>query len=105
MRPWYPEFRSKRCKKFNPQTAQINEDGTNFSQRDFEELKRQQDNKCQVCGIEPDKLVVDHDHSSGIVRGLLCGACNSGLGFLKDSIKIAVSAAKYLRKYRCYKNN
>ncbi|MFD9685211.1 endonuclease domain-containing protein [Kitasatospora sp. NPDC059146] len=33
---------------------------------------------CQLCGVLPG-AVVDHDHFSGLVRGLLCGVCNTGL--------------------------
>jgi hypothetical protein len=56
---------------------------------------------CAICGINPiytahKKLVVDHSHTRGHVRGLLCGTCNTGIGMLKDSIAILKSAIKYL---------
>ena len=44
---------------------------------------------CQLCGSE-DKLVPDHCHETGKVRGVLCGSCNRALGVLgdtKDSIQ------------------
>jgi hypothetical protein len=39
---------------------------------------------------------VDHDHSTGAVRGLLCGACNKAIGLLKDNPQLARSIASYL---------
>ena len=40
---------------------------------------------------------VDHDHDTGLVRGLLCSKCNSGIGYLKDSLAITESAFFYLQ--------
>src|SRR3990167_8674049 len=56
---------------------------------------------CAICGGgNPGKgrrnLSIDHDHVTGIVRGLLCNRCNSGIGYLGDNAATAVSAARYL---------
>ena len=51
---------------------------------------------CSICGRE-DKMVVDHDHLSGNVRGLLCNHCNRGLGHFRDNIGFLESAIKYLK--------
>lgn len=52
---------------------------------------------CAICRQESDKpLVVDHDHGSGKVRGLLCNACNTGLGFFKDDPAALATAITYL---------
>lgn len=66
-----------------------------------------QDHKCAICSIllvtsrsskgSRDAMVVDHDHSTGVVRGLLCRQCNVGIGNLKDDHEIVESAARYLR--------
>ena len=40
---------------------------------------------CEVCGTQTQKLVVDHDHATGKVRGWLCLHCNCALGYAKDS--------------------
>lgn len=40
------------------------------------ELDRLQDGCCGICGRRCDSLVVDHDHTSGFIRGLLCASCN-----------------------------
>ena len=50
---------------------------------------------CAVCSnIEP--LVVDHDHKTGQVRGLLCNHCNRGLGHFRDNPQLLELARMYL---------
>ena len=39
---------------------------------------------CAICGLRPARLYVDHCHSSGRVRGLLCSNCNFAVGELGD---------------------
>ena len=39
---------------------------------------------------------IDHDHGTSKVRGLLCGMCNPGLGWMKDSATVLRNAAGYL---------
>lgn len=54
-----------------------------LSPQGYQELLTKQDGRCAVCGREPDvntPLVVDHDHTTNVVRGLLCGPCNISLG-------------------------
>ena len=51
---------------------------------------------CSICGSS-DPLVVDHDHQTGSVRGLICNTCNTGLGKLGDNIEMLEKAILYLR--------
>jgi len=53
---------------------------------------------CAVCGDVLSKPYVDHDHDTGHVRGLLCGPCNSAIGFLKERPSIIRAAANYLER-------
>ena len=62
-------------------------------------------NQCQVCGKAGSeangrgatgRLAVDHDHTTGELRGLLCHRCNTALGLLNDSPEIAHQAFRYL---------
>ena len=51
--------------------------------------------QCVICGSE-EKLVVDHDHKTGQIRGMLCNHCNRGLGHFKDDPMLLEFAAQYL---------
>ena len=59
-----------------------------------------QNGKCKICGIHQDvlskKLVIDHDHNTSIIRGLLCDKCNRGLGHFNDNIDVLKIALNYL---------
>lgn len=59
-----------------------------------------QKGKCAICYQRPKSrnLCVDHCHTSGKIRGLLCANCNHGLGNFKDNPKILRRAANYLKK-------
>ena len=67
---------------------------------DYDQLLFNQGGFCAICkGLETGHLgrfVVDHDHMTGKVRGLLCWSCNVGIGHLKDNPEILISAAYYL---------
>ena len=52
---------------------------------------------CPICGSE-EPLVVDHDHSTGKVRGLICQPCNKGLGFFRDNTEAMKNAINYLEQ-------
>lgn len=70
----------------------------NLTIEQLEDMKIAQNNQCAICGINPkDNLVVDHNHITGKVRGLLCSSCNKGLGFFKDNIQRLQSAIVYLQ--------
>jgi len=61
---------------------------------------------CAVCripaeasrGRNPGRLVIDHDHITGVVRGLLCSPCNTAIGLFQDSPTLLKSAENYLLK-------
>lgn len=65
----------------------------------YDELLARQGGGCAICGVGPgDKsLHVDHDHSTGTVRGILCSRCNRGIGNFGDDPDRLVQAAYYLK--------
>jgi hypothetical protein len=52
---------------------------------------------CEICSSSY-RLVVDHDHSTGGLRGVLCSHCNLLVGLLENTTKLAAAMA-YIRKY------
>jgi hypothetical protein len=60
----------------------------------------EQEGRCAICGDElsEDVFRIDHDHRTGKVRGLLCVSCNTGIGLLKDSQEVLLSAVQYLKE-------
>ena len=65
-----------------------------ISDEDLKTLKATTE-ECVICGsTEP--LVVDHDHDTGDVRGMLCNHCNRGLGHFRDDPTLLEFAAQYL---------
>ena len=66
-------------------------------------MAEKQNYGCAICNTKdnfvaqnPDRLFVDHCHTTGKVRGLLCYHCNTLLGLSKDSVSILNRAIKYL---------
>lgn len=58
-----------------------------------------QNGKCVICGQE-NKLVLDHNHDTHVIRDFLCNFCNTGLGYLKNNESIIANAAEYLKRHR-----
>lgn len=57
---------------------------------------------CAICGVEEGekRLSMDHDHSTGKFRFWLCGNCNHGIGYFKDSPKLLRLAAAMLEELK-----
>lgn len=53
---------------------------------------------CELCGSTEKKLVLDHCHATGVIRGVLCTACNTSIGKLGDTSKSLLRAVAYLQK-------
>lgn len=73
-----------------------------LSYEEYHQRLEQQGGGCALCGavMKDRHLAVDHCHSSGKVRDILCTACNSGLGHFKDSPELLRRAADYLERHK-----
>ena len=55
---------------------------------------------CEICGTKPVGLLfIDHSHSTGKVRGLLCGHCSSALGFVREDRGVVSNILQYLERH------
>jgi hypothetical protein len=70
-----------------------------ISQAQYDQMFQSQGGKCAICSRGDLKLSVDHCHSSGKVRGLLCTNCNTSLGGFRDSTEALLSAVQYLKQH------
>ena len=72
---------------------------------EYERLLTEQGGRCKICnsdkpGRKTNKFFsVDHNHTTGKVRGLLCSKCNSAIGLMQDSSAILRKAAEYLDQH------
>lgn len=75
---------------------------------EYEQKLKEQRGMCAICERPPvtRSLHVDHNHTTGKVRGLLCHNCNYGLSrFFKEDIHSLNRAVAYLEKYNDLKND
>lgn len=69
-----------------------------LSQVQFEQMVLDQNGRCKICE-RAKKLVVDHNHDTGEVRGLLCHGCNTGLARV-ENVEFRERALAYLEVYQ-----
>ena len=66
----------------------------------LEEYNEMAKDGCDICGKTSEEnkscLIVDHDHETGKLRGVLCTVCNTGLGKLGDNVEGLTRALEYL---------
>jgi hypothetical protein len=67
----------------------------NLTVKEYNEMVKKQNGCCAICERRI-HLVVDHDHKTGRVRGLLCNSCNTVLGFINDNPAILRRMMQYL---------
>lgn len=65
---------------------------------DYEAKLAAQSGRCAGCGVLPGTkaLAVDHCHTTGKIRGLLCSNCNNTLGQVRDDVMVLRNLADYL---------
>jgi len=67
----------------------------------YNKLFQEQNGVCAICNKEEvmknKNLCIDHCHSTGNIRGLLCHSCNVGIGHFKDNLDVLKNAINYLK--------
>jgi hypothetical protein len=115
---FYPSEKTARCKecdKARKRKERITRDHHLINRRrnlkreygltleDYDKMLKVQNGKCAICNgenpIYKGNLCVDHCHTTGKIRGLLCHSCNLTLGYMKDSKDRLKNAIKYLENY------
>jgi len=70
---------------------------------EYDAMLEKQGGVCAICGnvnrsdAFHRRLAVDHDHDTGIIRGILCSHCNNALGMVDDNIETLHNMIKYLK--------
>lgn len=96
--------------RYHPQWRALNKDNVSKINRrallrhhgltevDYERMVQERDSRCDLCFEIVEKLCVDHDHKTLVIRGLLCMRCNLGLGFFRDRPETAARVPEYLAR-------
>lgn len=69
-----------------------------ISVEEYEQMCLNQNNMCSICS-SVGELVIDHNHATGVIRGLLCRQCNVSIGLLKENVNMIRNAADYLERF------
>jgi hypothetical protein len=98
-------------RKYNPDKVRVYraKDKWSFDKRvrrhgitkeEFWNMYESQEGKCAIClqDIAAENSAIDHNHTTGKIRGILCKSCNRGIGLLKDSHEVLSRASDYLLK-------
>ena len=93
----YVKSKVKEWGRRNPEklkSQRIKQYGITIEQ--YNSMFKRQKGLCAICRDDT-KLFIDHCHSKGHVRGLLCSSCNFGLGKFRDNRELLKRASLYLR--------
>ena len=103
-----PCARKGRNKNYNPQTSRKKNIKDRYSEygiteEDYQIMRVNQEFCCYICGrheseIAKKTLMIDHNHSSGRIRGLLCSNCNVTLGLVGENKNTLLSMIQYLEE-------
>ena len=93
-----PDGRNYQCKDCYRWAHRVKKYG--MGKAEYYELLDAQEGVCAICkGVERD-FMVDHCHKTGVIRGLLCRKCNTGLGMFDDVPNLLRQAADYLDEFK-----
>ena len=74
-----------------------------LSKTEYDNLLLSQNNRCAICkepldSQNPHNVIIDHNHLTGKIRGILCRKCNLAIGQLRDNPEYAYNAFLYLKE-------
>lgn len=97
------KWRAENREKFLESTRKQNLKRYGLTPEAWAELFTSQGNRCDCCGTDDPKhkngWFVDHCHQSGDTRSIICHACNSALGSVKDNVAHLKALIDYLEKH------
>lgn len=105
--PWCKECRSQEQRQRYTETLEYQKQRRanetrlqiyNLTADDYEAILNEQEGLCKICRGVLEKPHIDHCHTTGKVRGILCGHCNAGLGFFRDNPEFLRAAASYVEE-------
>lgn len=67
-----------------------------ITKQQYDDMLIAQDGNCAICTLPMTQPHVDHNHKTGVVRGLLCFKCNTALGKFQDNVANLKRAITYL---------
>lgn len=110
IKPWckdcYKEYTNQYMRNARKETSKYRDSHYmkkyGLTREEVIDMHEVRNHKCDICGNDSDHryetLCVDHCHTSGKVRGLLCFSCNTLLGNAKDNVEVLKNAIIYLEK-------
>ena len=98
----YKQYRESRKNQIRENSLK-NNFGINLEE--YNNMLEKQNHCCDICGLHKSNfirhLAVDHCHSTGKIRGLLCVNCNLAIGNFRDDITLIKKAINYIQKHIC----
>lgn len=103
MRKYSREYWNRSENKIKNRDSKLRND-YGISLEDYKKMFDIQKGVCAICGLFPyhktqRTLAVDHNHTTGKVRALLCHKCNSAIGMLNEDVQIIQKVIEYLNKH------
>ena len=96
----------EKCKQYQKDNVEKNKEYQkqyryNVTQEQYNQIFDKQNGCCAICKKHQSEfkkaLDIDHNHTTGKIRGLLCMKCNRGLGYFDDNTNKLDNASSYLK--------
>lgn len=96
-REWIAKWRKNNPEKMKETNRRQQLRRIGLTQADVDRMLEEQNDRCAICKKESKRWHIDHCHTTGRIRGVLCPLCNKGLGHFKDDPAALLAAIKYLK--------